>query len=344
MDLAVIIVNWNVRDLLRRCLASLDESARRSGLATTVIVVDNASHDGSAGMVRAEFPGVHLVASERNLGFTAGNNLGLRALSEYPEDSLPRGVLFLNPDAEIIGDALAIMVRYLDTHPAVGVVGPQLRYPDGTVQSSRRRFPTLATAFFESTLLQRWWPRNGILRRYYMADLPDDAEQEVDWLVGACLMVRRETLAQVGGFDEGFFMYSEELDWCRRARALGWRVVYLPAAQVLHHEGKSSEQVIPARHIHFQTSKVRYFRKYHGRVAAEGLRLFLLATYVFQWGEEGVKWTLGHKRLLRRERMRAYGQVLRSRLSAPNRSRDDLAPTLHPPPERGRVGEGGERR
>ncbi len=339
MDLAVIIVNWNVRDLLRRCLASLGEGARRGGLTTTIIVVDNASHDGSADMVKAEFPDVHLVVSKRNLGFTAGNNLGLRALSEYPENNLPPYVLFLNPDTEVIGDALAIMIRYLDAHPAVGVVGPQLRYPDGTVQPSRRRFPTLATAFFESTLLQRWWPRNGILRRYYMADTPDDAEQEVDWLVGACLMVRREALAQVGGFDEGFFMYSEELDWCRRARALGWRAVYLPSAQVLHHEGKSSEQVIPARHIHFQASKVRYFRKYHGRLATEGLRLFLLATYVYQWGEEGVKWALGHKRALRRERMRAYGQVLRSRLSMPNLNRDDFAPTLHLPQREGR-GEG----
>ncbi|MCC7354781.1 MAG: glycosyltransferase family 2 protein [Anaerolineae bacterium] len=317
MDLAVIIVNWNVRDLLRRCLASLDDSARRGGLATAVIVVDNASHDGSAEMVKAEFPGVRLVASERNLGFTAGNNLGLRALFEYPENDLPRYVLFLNPDTEVVGDALATMVRYLDAHPAVGVIGPQLRYPDGTVQPSRRRFPTLATAFLESTLLQRSWPRSGIQRRYYVADVADDAEQEVDWLVGACLMVRRTALTEIGGFDEGFFMYSEELDWCRRAKALGWRVAYLPAAQVLHYEGKSSEQVIPARHIHFQASKVRYFHKYHGWLAAEILRLFLLATYVFQWGEEGVKWSLGHKRALRAERMRAYGQVLRSGLRSP---------------------------
>ena len=344
MDLAVIIVNWNVRDLLRRCLASLTRSARLGGLTMTTIVVDNASRDGSADMVRAEFPDVRLVASERNLGFTAGNNLGLRALSEYPENNLPRYVLFLNPDTEIIGDALATMVRYLDAHPAVGIVGPQLCYPDGTVQSSRRRFPRLATAFFESTLLQRGWPRNGILRRYYMADMPDDAEQEVDWLVGACLLVRHAALAEVGGFDEGFFMYSEELDWCRRARAVGWRAVYLPSAQVLHYEGKSSEQVIPARHIHFQASKVRYFRKYHGRLAAEILRLFLLATYVYQWGEEGVKWVLGHKRALRAERMRAYGQVLRSRLNIPNLSRDDFAPTPHPPPERGRAGGGMEHR
>ena len=317
MDLAVIIVNWNVRELLRRCLASVEASARASRLTVTIVVVDNASSDGSVAMVAAEFPAVRLIASERNLGFTAGNNLGLRALSAYPEDEQPRYILFLNPDAEVISDALGTMVRYLDAHPAVGIVGPQLRYPDGTVQPSRRRFPTLATAFVESTPLQRRWPRCGVLRRYYMADGLDDAEQEVDWLVGACLMARREVLAQVGGFDEGFFMYSEELDWCRRVKAAGWRIVYLPAAQVMHYEGKSSEQVIPARHIHFQASKVRYFRKYYGPLAAETLRLFLLATYAWEWGEEGLKWLLGHKRPLRAERLRAYGRVLCSRLRSP---------------------------
>lgn len=319
MDLAVVIVSWNVRDLLRRCLASVEASARMGRLAATVVVVDNASSDGSAEMVQAEFPAVHLILSERNLGFTAGNNLALRALFTRPEDDQPRYILFLNPDAEVVGDALGTMTRYLDAHPAVGVVGPQLRYPDGTVQPSRRRFPTLATAFVESTPLQRWWPRCGLLRRYYVADQPDDAEQEVDWVVGACMMVRREALAQVGGFDEGFFMYSEELDWCRRAKAAGWRVVYLPTAQVMHHEGKSSEQVIPARHIHFQASKVRYVRKYHGPLAAETLRLFLLAAYAWQWGEEGLKWLVGHKRPLRAERLRAYGRVLRSGLRSPSR-------------------------
>jgi len=269
--------------------------------------VDNASSDGSVEMVRAEFPQVRLIANERNLGFTRGNNQGL-ALSRG------RYVLFLNPDTEVVGDALATMVHYMDDHPDVGALGPLLRYPDGSVQSSRRRFPTLGTALFESTLLELWWPGNPWARRYRMADWPDDVEQEVDWVVGACLLARREVLDQVGGFDEGFFMYSEEMDLCRRIKAAGWRVVYLPSAQVIHHEGKSSEQVVPARHIHFQTSKVRYFRKYHGSWAAEVLRLFLLITYVYQMVEEGLKWLLGHKRPLRAARVRAYWQVLCSGL------------------------------
>jgi len=317
VDLSVVIVSWNVRELLRRCLQSVVYSPQSSvlsrtqdddqGLRTEIIVVDNASSDGSVEMVRAEFPQVRLIANERNLGFTRGNNQGL-ALSRG------RHVLFLNPDTEVVGDALATMVHYMDDHPDVGALGPLLRYPDGSVQSSRRRFPTLGTALFESTLLELWWPGNPWARRYRMADWPDDVEQEVDWVVGACLLARREVLDQVGGFDEGFFMYSEEMDLCRRIKAAGWRVVYLPSAQVIHHEGKSSEQVVPARHIHFQTSKVRYFRKYHGSWAAEVLRLFLLITYVYQMVEEGLKWLLGHKRPLRAARVRAYWQVLCSGL------------------------------
>ena len=138
--------------------------------------------------------------------------------------------------------------------------------------------------------------------------------QEVDWLVGAALMVRREVLAQVGGFDEGYFMYSEELDLCRRIKDAGWRIVYLPTAEIIHLEGKSSEQVVAARHIRFQTSKVRYFRKFHGRGQAEALRVFILASFAVEWLLEACKWLLGSRRPLRRERMGAHGQLLRSRL------------------------------
>jgi hypothetical protein len=172
----------------------------------------------------------------------------------------------------------------------------------------------------ESTVVQDYWRENRIVRRYTMGDTPDDAIQSVDWLVGACLMVRREAYTQVGGLDEGFFMYSEEMDWCRRIKDAGWQVVYLPTATVLHHEGRSSEQVVAARHIHFQSSKVRYFRKHHGRVQGEFVRWYLLATYAFQVGREGLKWLVGHKRSLRAERVRAYWQVLCSGLKAPRKA------------------------
>jgi N-acetylglucosaminyl-diphospho-decaprenol L-rhamnosyltransferase len=316
VDLTVVIVSWNVRALLRRCLQSVVTQAqpvpenggvRIGEREIEILVVDNASTDGSAEMVRDEFPQVHLIANDENRGFTAANNQGLaRARGRY--------LLLLNPDTEIVGDALTAMIHHAQANPEVGALGPRLLYPDGSLQSSRRRFPTFATALVESTVVQEWWQDNRILRRYYMADTPDDAIQTVDWVVGACLLVRRQVYEQIGGLDEGYFMYSEELDWCRRIKAAGWQIVYLPTATIIHHEGKSSEQVVPARQIYFQGSKVRYFRKHHGVFQAEVLRWFLLLTYVYQMAREGIKWIVGHKRPMRAERMSAYRQVLRSGL------------------------------
>jgi N-acetylglucosaminyl-diphospho-decaprenol L-rhamnosyltransferase len=312
VDLSVVIVSWNVRDLLRQCLGTLADS---HPLSLEVIVVDNASADDSVDMLRAEFPTVRLIANSDNRGFPAANNQGIAVAQG-------RYVLLLNSDTEVVGGALATMIAFADAQPDVGVVGPQLLNPDGSVQSSRRRLPTWATAFFESTWLQPYAPRR-LLERYYVLDQPDHAILDVDWVKGAALMARREAIEQVGLLDEGFFMYSEELDWCRRFREAGWRVVYLPTAQITHHEGKSSEQVLPARHIYFQTSKVRYFRKYHGRLAAEVLRLFLLVNYVWQLGVEGAKWLVGHRRSLRAQRVATYWQVLRSGLRRRGRDRSD---------------------
>jgi N-acetylglucosaminyl-diphospho-decaprenol L-rhamnosyltransferase len=305
-DLSIVIVNWNVRELLRHCLSSIYQATEAS-LEPEVIVVDNASGDGSVAMVRKDFPQVHLIANDENLGFTRGNN---QAIAQ----SQGRYVLLLNPDTEVVGDALIAMVQYMDAHPQVGALGPQLLYPDGSVQPSRRRFPTMATAFLESTVLQQWFPDNRVLRRYYIHDWGNDEVQEVDWVVGACLLARRQAIEQIGLLDEEFFMYSEEMDWCRRLKEHGWQVVYLPTAQVIHHEAKSSEQVKPLQHIQFQRSKVLYFRKHHGRWQAEVLRLFLLTTYVYQLLLESLKWLVGHKRPLRAERVRAHWQVLRSGL------------------------------
>ncbi len=321
-DLSVIIVSWNVRELLAACLRSVDRSVRACERANVeTLVIDNASADGSADMVAQEFPDVRLIANTENVGFTRGNNQGL---------AIARGryVFFLNPDTEVVGDALAVLLAYLDDHPAVGALGPQLRYGDGSLQSSARRFPNFVTALFESTPLAWHWPDNPWARRYRMEDRRDDLAPSapaslaptgpggigVDWLVGAALMVRGAVLAQIGGFDEGYFMYSEELDLCRRIKQAGWQVVYLPAAQIIHYEGKSSEQVVAARHIRFQTSKVRYFRKFHGPIQAELLRVFILLSFAVEWMLEAGKWLLGSKRPLRRERMASYGRLLKSGL------------------------------
>lgn len=303
-DLSIIIVNWNVRELLRACLTSIDRG--RGDLDLEVIVVDSASSDGSVAMVTADFPWVDLLACEENVGFPKGNNLGIAQANG-------RYILLLNPDTVVLDQALTTMLAYLQDHPDVGLVGAQLLNGDGSAQSSRRRFPTLATAFFESTWLEPLAPTR-LLIHYYARDLPDDQIADVDWITGACMMAPRTAVEAVGGMDEAYFMYSEELDWCRRFKNAGWRVVYLPIAQIIHYEGKSSEQAVVARHINFQQAKLRYFRKYHSRLAASLLRLFLLCNYLWQLILEGVKGVLGHKRPLRRQRVRAYWAILRSGL------------------------------
>ncbi len=302
-DLSIIIVSWNVRELLQNCLRSVLVETK---LALQIIVVDSASTDGSPEMVAEHFSQVELVACEENVGFPGGNNLGLaRANGRY--------ILLLNPDTIVHDGALAKMVSYLEENSQVGVVGPQLLNEDGTVQSSRRRFPTLRTAFFESTWLQPYAPQS-VLDHYYARDVADDETAVVEWVMGACLMTRQEVVGQVGGLDEKYFMYSEELDYCRRIHEAGWQVVYYPRAQVTHLSGKSSEQAVTQRHINFNRAKLRYFRKYHGRLAAGILRLFLLKSYSWQLILEAIKGAAGHKRPLRWQRVNAYWMVLRSGL------------------------------
>lgn len=303
-QLSIIIVSWNVCHLLRACLHSIQVG--KGDLRLDVIVVDSHSKDGSPDMVLQEFPWVHLIRCSENVGFPKGNNIGiLHATGQY--------VMLLNPDTEVIGNALSQMVAYLEQNPDVGVVSPQLLNSDGSVQSSRRRFPTLATGIFESTWLQPYAPPT-LLEHYYALDLPDHGVADVDWVVGAAMVVRQEVIGQVGDMDEIYFMYSEELDWCKRIKMAGWRVVYLPMAQVIHHSGKSSEQVVTARHIYFQQAKLRYFRKYHGKVPALLLRLLLLANYTGQIFIEGGKALLGNRPTLRWQRIQSYWQILRSGL------------------------------
>jgi len=307
MDVSVIVVSWNVWSWLAPCLRSIRQALGR--LEGEIIVVDNASTDGTPERVREAFPEVRLLINPANRGFPAANNQGM---------AVARGRYFflLNPDTVVLDQAIEELVTFADAHPDVGVVGPQLLNPDGSVQSSRRRFPTFWTALFESTWWQPWAPRS-ILTHYYVLDRPDHEIQEVDWVTGAAMLVRREVVERVGPMDEGFFMYAEELDWCRRIRQAGWRVFYYPPAKVIHYGGRSSDQVPALQHLAFQRSKIRYFRKHHGTWAAAALRAFLIAQYLWQIGVEGSKALLGHKPAMRRERMRIYMRVVQGLLSIP---------------------------
>ncbi|MBI2954150.1 MAG: glycosyltransferase family 2 protein [Chloroflexi bacterium] len=282
MDVSIIIVSWNVQGLLRNCLRSVYRSLADSSIRAEVIAVDNNSVDGSAAMVAREFPQATLIRNVDNLGFTRANNQGLaRAEGRY--------ALLLNPDAELTPGALGALLEYAESRPEVGVVGPKLVFGDGSVQSSRRRFPTLMTGLIESTVLQRFVPDHPALRRYYVLDVPNDRAQEVDWVVGACLLVRREALSKVGAFDERFFMYSEELDLCYRIKKAGWKVIYFPEAQVVHHEARSSEQNLMGRNIYFHDSKCKFFGKHYGAGQGLLLRCVVVLSFAFQIVEDLLK-------------------------------------------------------
>ncbi|MCS6834620.1 MAG: glycosyltransferase family 2 protein [Anaerolineae bacterium] len=307
IDVSIIIVSWNVADMLLDCLESIEAAqTRHPAISLEVIVVDSASQDDTVARVRQRFPQVRLLSQTENVGFTRGSNLGLA-------QARGRALFLLNPDTLIIGEAISLMLAHLDTHPQVGIVGPHTLNGDGSTQSSRRCFPTRRIAFFESTWLQSLAPQRW-LDDYTLAQADDRATLDVDWVQGSALMLRRAVYEQIGGLDEAYVMYYEELDFCKRAKDAGWRVVYLGQAQIIHHGGASSEQSGAWKHIHFQRSKLRYFRKTYGPSFAALLRSFLLMSYGAQLLLEALKGLLGHKRALRRQRVDVYLQVLRDGL------------------------------
>lgn len=258
VDVTVSIVNWNTRDELRECVQSV--LAQDGSVSFEVIVVDNASEDGSARMVHSEFADrVTLIANTANLGFGAAHNQAIAI-------SRGRYILLLNPDSRVLeGDVLWKMVSFMDDNSGIGMLGPKVLYPDGSLQYSARRFPTMFAAGFRHTILGKLFPHNRFVRKYMMTDWAHDQVRDVDWLSGSALMVRRETLAQTGLLDERFFMYLEDVDWCKRAHAHGWRVVYYPMATVSHRIGAASDQVaIPMIKQHHR-SMLRYFLKHYWR-------------------------------------------------------------------------------
>lgn len=255
--LSIIIVNYNAKGYLRECLGSL--YSERQGPPFETIVVDNCSRDGSLGMVATEFPQVRLLAQTENLGFARGNNVGIAAAAgEY--------LLLLNSDTRILGDALSRLTVYLDAHPDVAVAAPRLVYPDLTDQNVARAFPTPMNALFgRKTLLTRLFPNNRYSRSYLLSREHASLEPfEVDWVSGACLLVKRSVLDETGPFDDSFFMYWEDLELCYRIKLRGWKVCCLPEARVVHYEGKSTDHAISNRCIiAFNRGAYRYYRKHH---------------------------------------------------------------------------------
>lgn len=263
-DLGIVILNWNTRDLLRQCLRTVFAS---EGVSMRVIVADNASDDGSAEMVRAEFPQAELIVNSDNIGYPAGNNVGLRALgyggAGQVSDDAPRYALLLNPDTEVPPDGFRDMVAFMDANPAVGVAGPKLILPDGSLDKAcRRGFPTPEVALYHFAGLGRRFPHSPRFARYNMTYLDPEQEAEVDSVVGAYMQIRREAIQAVGLLDESFFMYGEDLDWAFRIKKAGWTVIYHPQVVVKHVKRAASRQSARAQ-FEFYRAMLIFYRKHY---------------------------------------------------------------------------------
>lgn len=305
MDLSVVIVSWNVRELLAACLSSVFESLQDSHLAHEVWVVDNASTDDSAGMVRSRFPQVQLIANGQNQGFAAANNQALAVAQG-------RCVLLLNPDTKAQGDAIRTLFQFIEEHPRVGMAGPRLIYGDGEFQHSAFRFPSLAQVLFDffpvhHRMLESRW--NG---RYPRALYSSGRPFAIDHPLGACMMVRAAAVTEIGLMDQAFFMYCEEIDWALRMRHAGWELFCVPAAEIVHYSGRSTRQFTDEMFVSLWRSRLRLFSKHYGKV--------------FNWMARRVV-RLGLRQEEARSRRRATAGLLttselESRLSAYQRVRE----------------------
>jgi GT2 family glycosyltransferase len=255
IDLSVIIVSYNVKDLLKKCLESI--FSFQKDLSFEVVVIDNDSEDQSTKMLRDEFPQVKLMENRRNLGFSGACNQGIRR-------SRGRYVLLLNPDTEFTEGGITEMVEYMDADRQVGICGPRMMDPQGRVLFSCRSFPSYLTAISSGqSLLNRLLPHNPLSRRYLLKDLNRSEKKEVDWVSGSCLLTRRELFERIGLLDELFFMYVEDVDFCYRARQMGFGVYYFPSVAVIHHIGGSTSKSRLPMQVEHHRSMYHFYRKHH---------------------------------------------------------------------------------
>jgi GT2 family glycosyltransferase len=251
IDLSIVIVTWNARDVLLPAIESIFREVK--GITYEVIVADNDSKDGSADAVEAEFPEAKVIRIPRNLGFAGGNNVGLR-------EARGRYAVLLNSDTITHAGAFERLVAYMDAHPEAGACGPQLLNPDGSKQNCFHNFPSLATELVNLSLLKMLFPAKYPSKRQTYTE-----PIEVDAVLGACMLVRREVLEKVGPMDDGYFFFLEETDWCARIREAGWKIVHVPDARITHLFGESTKKKVPTQTwIEYYRSLYRFFAKNRG--------------------------------------------------------------------------------
>lgn len=266
LDLSIVIVNYNARGLLRQCLKSIFSNLENSNLTHKIVVVDNASHDGSIDMVRESFPAVRLIPLEQNRGYGRAVNIGIKSIE-------CRYYLILNMDTTIVQErAFERMVRFMEEHSDVGLAGPKLINPSGTTQASTCTFPKFLYPLYRRTFLGKLPVAKRTIHKYLMLDWDHGKTIPVDWVIGTGLLVRNEAIKQVGLMDERFFMYFEDVDWCRRFWENNWSVYYIHDIEIVHYHsrGSASKNGLPSVFLNRLTrvhvySWIKYCLKYSGK-------------------------------------------------------------------------------
>jgi GT2 family glycosyltransferase len=301
-DLSIIIVNWNTHDLLNKCLNTIN--LHLGELDAEVLVIDNASSDGSVEMVQQEWPEVRLFQNETNEGFARANNKGIR-------ESRGRYYLLLNTDTFVHPGAIETLLRFMDANPDTGAGGCRLYYGDGSLQRSCTSFPTLLTELWQALWLDRLFPESEIFGKYWMTYWDFNDVREVDSVIGACMILRREAIDEVGLFDESYFMYSEEVDLCYRLKKAGWKIRFTPKATATHIWGGTSKRIQEeTTFLRLYRSRMLFFRKHYGRTAAFLFKVILIlgslmrvaggsASFLFRKNETTLKNTRNYWKLLR---------------------------------------------
>jgi GT2 family glycosyltransferase len=272
-DISVSIVSYNTRELLRACLQSLLDRQAAAEASLEIIVADNGSSDGTEEMVKSDFPSVLFICTGGNVGYGRANNVGL-------SEAHGRYYFVLNSDTEVEPGALAGMTTFMDSRPDIGMLGAQLVLPDGSIQRSCARDPTLLAVFWEQTYLDKLFPNNSVTGSYLMSDWDYSDKREVEQVCGACFFVRAEAFRQIGGFDPAYFMYFEDTDFCVRLRKAGWPIFFYPEARIQHHLGASSGKSWRSRALmvsSYNHSRYIYYRKNAGQFQA----MLLKATVLF---------------------------------------------------------------
>jgi GT2 family glycosyltransferase len=268
IHLSIVIVNWNTEEYLLHCLRSIFEMGQ--GTAWEIIIVDNGSQDGGRIEVKRAFPSVHIIENEKNLGFAKAVNQGLQKASG-------RYALLLNPDTQVKDGAIERLVSFMDAHSDVGVVGAQLLNADGSKQNSIANFPSLATELLNKSLLRWLSPK-----RFPGKEESYAGPIEVDSVIGACMVVRRKAMEQVGLLDEDYFLFLEETDWCYRMKRAGWKIYHVPQAEVYHFQGKSAETAKKRAKVEFYRSRYHFFRKNRGSLQWSILLSGLMIRLIFE--------------------------------------------------------------